>query len=323
MRHGLIGGLLALAITAGGAHAAMQRWWRAALWTVALVGTFVCVRFSVWLLPAVFAVHLAGAIDAFVVAYRSTEPFENAQSRIAIVVVVTFVASIVLALGLRTFVIEAFNIPSSAMYPTLQIGDHLFVRKTKSADRGDLVVFKYPCDPDRDYVKRLIAKGGDTVEVRCSVVYVNGKPLPVELVAAHATYRDRDEMSGTWSTREVSRYREHLDGRTYELFRGVDPESAARADFPRPDEPPRCMQGDWNDRGKVVATKQDAEPCEPQLHYVVPADHFFVMGDSRNNSNDSRIWGSVPASYLRGTVIGIWYSNGADGRTFSRFGDVE
>ena len=297
----------------------MNRWERGVVWMVALFGAFAFVRYSVWLLPAAIVIYIAGAIDAFVATYRAPE--ESGVNALGVVVVI--VANIVMAFVLRAFVVEAFKIPSSAMYPTLHIGDHIFIRKTKSVERADVVVFKYPCMTDRDYIKRVVAKAGDTVEVRCGTVYVNAKPAPVQLVTAQEAYSDFDESAGQSFKRDVSRYRETLDGRTHEIYQPVGgAEALAIRDFPSAGEAPRCMEGGAEDRGKIVVTKPDATPCELQRHYVVPADHVFVMGDHRANSNDSRIWGSVPVSYLKGTVIGIWLSTGPENGTFSRFGDV-
>jgi signal peptidase I len=103
------------------------------------------------------------------------------------------VIALVLAFFIRTFVIQAFKIPSGSMLPTLLIGDHLLVNKfiygikvpfagtvlvpIRSPERNDVIVFRYPMDPKLDYIKRVIAVGGDTVEGRNKVVYVNGKPL--------------------------------------------------------------------------------------------------------------------------------------------------
>src|SRR2546429_7907103 len=87
---------------------------------------------------------------------------------------------------LRAFVIEAFKIPSGAMAPTILVGDHIFVRKwaarKRAPARGDIIVFKYPDDPDKDFIKRVIAVGGDTVELSGGAVEVNGTRLPRERV---------------------------------------------------------------------------------------------------------------------------------------------
>src|ERR1700759_2247167 len=98
------------------------------------------------------------------------------------------------ALALRAFVVEAFKIPSSSMYPTLEINDHIFVNKfiygvripwtttklfaLRGPPRGEVIVFIYPCDPDRDYIKRVVATAGQTVETRCGVLYVDGVAVP-------------------------------------------------------------------------------------------------------------------------------------------------
>src|SRR4051812_23458807 len=103
-------------------------------------------------------------------------------------------AAVLIALALRAFVIEAFKIPSSSMYPTLEIGDHIFVNKfiygvripwtntklfeLRGPARGEVIVFMQPCEPDRDYIKRVVALAGDTVEVRCNVVYVGHGDQP-------------------------------------------------------------------------------------------------------------------------------------------------
>ena len=99
-----------------------------------------------------------------------------------------FIIAIVLALVIRTFVVQAFKIPSGSMLPTLQIGDHILVNKFiywfTDPQRGDIIVFKFPQDEGRDFIKRAIALPGEKVEVRGKQVYVNEKPLQ-EPYAAH------------------------------------------------------------------------------------------------------------------------------------------
>jgi signal peptidase I len=225
--------------------------------------------------------------------------------------------------------VRLFAVPSSSMYPTLQIGDHVAIEtltaRLSAIGRGDVVVLVYPCDPRRDYLKRVAAIAGDTVEVRCNVVYVNGAAIPNTLVDANHEYEDYDERGDHWFKRPCSLYRETLDGHTYDVFHDPDrPERDARIargmladgdsrDFPHRDEPIGCERTDdaavaGKDLGKVVVTKTDAQPCEQQLHYVVPPHSLFVLGDNRSNSNDSRIWGSIDESAVKGRVRKIWWA---------------
>jgi len=278
-------------------------------------------------------------------------------------------AAILIALALRAFVIEAFKIPSSSMYPTLEIGDHIFVNKfiygvripwtttklfeLRGPHRGEVIVFIYPCDPDRDYIKRVVALAGQTVEVRCNVVYVDGVAVPSKEAAADIYYEDYDEKGDSWFKRPTSRYEETVDGKVYSTYHDADRplrDQKLRAgtltdgdsrDFPQRDRmtPPNCsfsedVAKDHRQQvlGKIVETKPDSEAkvCEPHLHYVVPPGHIFAMGDNRNNSNDSRVWGSVPIENIKGKALFIWLSYktfnplkpwDVDGLRFDRIGN--
>jgi signal peptidase I len=229
-------------------------------------------------------------------------------------------------------VLQAANTPSSSMSPTLQIGDHLVVDsvtpKSPALTRGEVVTFKYPCEPQREYVKRVIAVGGDSVEVRCSVVYVNGTAVPSHHDTAPCTYFDFDEGQARWFSRDCSRYHEELNGHVYDVF--GDPERPKREhdanredgddrDFPVVTHPiaPSCANTEAI--GSIVTTtKPDTKVCDPQVHYVVPADSYFMMGDNRYNSNDSRVFGAVPKAAILGRVLSIWLSDGPDGPDWSR-----
>ena len=261
-------------------------------------------------------------------------------------------AAILIALALRAFVIEAFKIPSSSMYPTLEIGDHIFVNKfiygiripwtttkfleMRGPHRGEVIVFIYPCDPERDYIKRVVATAGQSVEVRCNVVYVDGQAVPNKLIDPNCEYDDFDERTEKWSSetggeRRCSEYEEIVDGKSYDTFHDTDrPLRDKRLaagtltqgdsrDFPQRGGPePSCKESDDTGKaiqvdqvhGKIVETKPESEAkvCEPQLQYVVPPGHVFAMGDNRNNSNDSRVWGSVPIENIKGKALFIWLS---------------
>ncbi|HLU67900.1 MAG TPA: signal peptidase I [Kofleriaceae bacterium] len=140
--------------------------------------------------------------------------------------------AVMIALFLRAFVVEAFKIPSGSMIPTMEIGDHIFVNKfiygvripfTKTRffewrepERGEVVVFINPCEPDKDFIKRIVAVEGDTVEVRCDVLYVNGQAVPAEPVAAEeCTFSDRPVENGPWTRERCSLYIEELGGVEY------------------------------------------------------------------------------------------------------------
>lgn len=166
----------------------------------------------------------------------------------------------VLAIAIRGAVVQAFKIPSGSMLPTLLIGDHLLVTKflygvripytdirllrLREPRRGDIVVFAFPQDDSKDFIKRIVGEPGDTVEVRGKKVLINGEPL--------------DDSWGTWS-----------DSRLL-------PPTAGKRDFFGP--------------------------------VTVPEDSYFVMGDNRDQSLDSRFWGFVEDARIRGKAFILYWS---------------
>lgn len=335
--------LASMILGLGVGFVAIDRPVRAALWMLA----FACAVLSaiVWFPLALLAlvVFIASLADAVRCAVKPDAVVNVMRPATALFVV----ANIGMFIMIRAFGVEAFKIPSSGMYPTLQIGDHLFIDKLtphfRSWQRGDLIVFVYPCDARMDYVKRIVALAGDSVEVRCNVVYVNGKPVANQLVdGTTCNYQDYMDDMGMWITKQCSRYREELDGHSYEVFHDPDrpsrdqrphPEVGDARDFPSIFDPraPSCANTEEaslapsQTLGAIGQTggRLTATACQQQIHYVVPPDHVFVLGDNRNNSNDSRVWGSVQMSSIKGRVLGIWYAKGPDGIHWSRFGRVE
>jgi signal peptidase I len=191
------------------------------------------------------------------------------------------VSWILLALTLRMFVLEAFKIPSGAMIPTIQVGDHIFVNKLtyrfSEPRRGEVIVFIYPKERDKDFIKRVVAVGGDTVEMRDNVLYVNDQPVPRTHVDGDCQYDDYDETSARWERRSCDAWKETAGESSYTTV--------------------------FDRNGAVHSTK----PVQ------VPPKSVFVMGDNRDNSFDSRFWGTVPYDLIKGKAMFVWWSSGENG----------
>ncbi|MEO5341991.1 MAG: signal peptidase I [Gammaproteobacteria bacterium SHHR-1] len=188
---------------------------------------------------------------------------------------------------LRSFVVEPFRIPSGSMMPTLLIGDFILVNKfayglrlpvleTKILDlgepqRGDVAVFRFPENPRMDYIKRVVALPGDRVDYRHKTILVNGQIYRQQPTGPYQGVGAGERFSG--------------------YLTGLEQIGEAQHPFMvhpmAPDLVPGCQ------------VLQEG-PVE------VPAGHYFVMGDNRDNSNDSRCWGFVPESHLRGRAMVIW-----------------
>lgn len=165
--------------------------------------------------------------------------------------------------AVRIFWLEPFRIPAASMVPELTVGEIILVDKRFGAiARGDVVVFRYPPDPSVDYVKRVIGLPGEEVELRANVVYIDGQPLPTTALG-ELTWTDAECVRA-----EAELYREGAEGRAWEVLRS----SAAPA------------------------------PVADFGPLAIPAGHYFVLGDNRDNSADSRFWGLVPAGNLVGVL---------------------
>lgn len=201
------------------------------------------------------------------------------------------IQALLLALVIRTVLIQPFSIPSGSMRPTLLEGDYLFVTKWAygysrhslpfspnlfsgriwgaEPERGDVAVFKYPPNPSLDYIKRVVGLPGDRVQMRDGVLHINGEPLPREMIGLI------EDVDITELARPVEVWRETMpNGVTYDTL----------------DLTPNSI-GD-NTR-----------------EFQVPEGHFFMMGDNRDNSTDSRFnVGYVPYDHLVGRANIIFFS---------------
>lgn len=209
----------------------------------------------------------------------------------------SFGLAILIALTIRAFFIEAFKIPSTSMVPSLLVGDHLFVNKMAygiripftndyinefdSPKRGEVIVFINPVEEDKHFIKRVIGLPGDVVDIQDKQVWVNGQPLEVTPLETETTESPNvihvkgGDVVGSLPTYEgwdsFLYFSEKIDGHPHWLqYHRTIPREGGR--------------------------------------WVVPADHYFVMGDNRDLSSDSRVWGFVPKDHIRGRAMFIWMS---------------
>ncbi len=204
----------------------------------------------------------------------------------------TIFYAILIALFVRTFAYEPFNIPSGSMLPTLLVGDYLFVSKLSygyskhslpfslpiipgrvfesEPERGDVAVFKLPSDNETDFIKRIVGLPGDTIQVTGGILHINGQAVTRERV---------DDFVSTdhfGVTRRVPRYLETLPG----------------------------------GRQHYILEESDRDPVDNTPVYKVPADMYFAMGDNRDRSNDSRFRdvGFIPKENLVGRAEFLFFS---------------
>jgi signal peptidase I len=206
--------------------------------------------------------------------------------------------ALLLVFIIRSSLFEPFQIPSGSMIPTLLVGDKILVNKmsyglrvpftewlldsplyffrTKNPARGDIIVFKYPEDPSIYYIKRIVGIPGDRIEMKNKVVYINGKPHernPVSDAEFNKISSALTDGSSDVSKEYTSVYHDKFDNTTGTIM--IDSRSRYSLDMPE---------------------------------IQVPEGHYFVMGDNRDNSNDSRVWGYVPFDYIKGNAVLIWIS---------------
>jgi signal peptidase I len=196
-------------------------------------------------------------------------------------------ATVVIAIFVITFAVQAFQIPSESMENTLLIGDYLLVDKVHFASgglwpnllpyepiqRGEIIVFRYPVHPSQHFVKRVVAIPGDRVRLYNKHAWVNGKPLNEGYAVFHSDYRD-----------------------------------PFRDDFPSGEYPSHVDPRWW----------REMQPLVQGGELIVPPGQYFVLGDNRDESLDSRYWGFVPRENIVGRPLVVYFSMEADRGPFPR-----
>ncbi len=202
-----------------------------------------------------------------------------------------FLIAAVVALFIRQFVVEAFKIPSGSMIPTLDIGDHLLVNKFiygpripftdtriftwKAPQRGDIIVFKYPENETKNFIKRVVGLPGDKIEIKKGTMFINDQPVTI---IARGAFEEAEQGMGSHYYEKPRLFEEQLGVIKHQIQYLRD------------------------------QSKYDFGPK------LVPADSVFVMGDNRDNSQDSRFWGFVKDEKILGRALIIYWSWDGDGR---------
>ena len=200
-----------------------------------------------------------------------------------------FLIAAVVALFIRQFVVEAFKIPSGSMIPTLTIGDHLLVNKFiygpripftdtrffswKEPKRGEVIVFKYPENEDKNFIKRVVGVPGDKIEIKNGILMINDQPVKLQEETTVGGNSQRSDVYGF----KIKTFKEQLGSITHDI---------------------------------QYLRDQSGLNFGP---IVVPPESVFVMGDNRDNSQDSRVWGFVKFNKILGRALIIYWSwNGED-----------
>jgi signal peptidase I len=254
--------------------------------------------FAAVLLTATTLTGLVWLVDSL--AFRKRR-LPGAADPVLVEMAKSFFPVILIVFTLRSFLYEPFKIPSGSMVPTLLVGDFILVNKYTygiripvinkrvveigNPERGDVMVFRYPEDTSKDFIKRVIGTPGDVITYKNKRISLNGKEIQTDPVG---TYTDTE--SG--GVRFFETFRESLGSKSHAMM--VDPRFPS-LDLARVRQFPNKSNCTYNDESMTC---------------TVPAGHYLMMGDSRDNSEDGRYWGFVPEENIVGKAVLVWMNFG-------------
>jgi len=308
----VIGGALVELLLPGGGYALRNelRWAVGSI--AAMVAMLLACALTPWAVWLLVLVRLAAVVDVGRRGRRGP-PAGGSRWKPMLLVGAVGLGS---AIGVRDLAIEMFQIPSVSMAPTLQLDDKIVVEtaslRWRPPGRGEIVAF---WNGPRTMVKRVIGVGGDVVAVRGGVLWVNGVAAPRRRLGPDVI-RDRDER-GRESRDPVVRYEERYAGRTYAIV--LSSSADATADEPHWSDYPQPEGGCEGSFGVGAAGMLRLTTADGGCR--VPPGTVFLMGDNRDNSNDSRAWGALPVERVFGRLVGVWL--GGRGARLGRIGHVE
>lgn len=249
--------------------------------------------FAAVLLLAAVITGIIWLVDARVFRKRRTS---DAPEPVVVDMARAFFPVIVVVFLIRSFWVEPFKIPSGSMKPTLLVGDFILVNKyvygirlpvlnkkvidIRPLARGDVVVFRYPADPSVDYIKRVVGLPGDKIAYRGKRITVNGEAVPVQ---GSGYYTDAE-----LNFLRLPTFTERLGSRSHQMMIV-------------PAQPPVDLA-----QVRQFAHRGNCEYNDDGFSCTVPAGHYFMMGDNRDQSSDSRYWGFVPDDHVKGRAFLVW-----------------
>ena len=270
-------------------------------WPVLFIAAMgLLLKFTDFAAVLLLAAVITGAIWLYDARFAARRRAAGAPEPVVVDMARAFFPVIVVVFLIRSFWVEPFKIPSGSMKPTLLVGDFILVNKytygirlpvlnRKIVDvnpirRGDVVVFRFPADPSVDYIKRVVGTPGDKIAYRGKRLTINGQAVPVQ---AASFYTDAE-----LNFLRLPTFLEKLGEKDHQMMIV-------------PVQPPVDLA-----QVRQFAHRENCEYNDDGFSCTVPTGHYFMMGDNRDQSSDSRYWGFVPDDHIKGRAFLVWMNFG-------------